>query len=1260
MILIDRIEIEIWGKKFDAKGNLPKLIAKLIRENTPKSTVLQVPSGSAVNMSGWDGIVKCEEDSGYVPQGISLWEIGANGNSSKANSDYENRKKDSLGFNKKEATYVFVTTAVWANKNEWVANKEKEGVWKSIKAYDSIDIAEWLENSQISSRWFSALANSHPYDGIYTAEEYWKMVSIGPKGQLPPKIVTAGRELESKELLEFLAGKPGLKAIKGSTKEEAIAFILASAMLDNIHSKEAFFSRSVVVDTEHNFHGLRMNKTSINLIAKLNVTGQLYVAAHDNGHHVLVPLGPDDKFGSQDIITLPRIDRDGQVEGLQEMGLTSEEAFRYSKEAGRDYTILKNLLGFVTDEGSWKHHPDVREIVPALLIGRWDEANEGDRIVIEKLSGKSYEKYSDKLYKWLEVEVPPLIKIGSSWRLTSPLDAWTYLSNQLSTRDFENLKECFLEVMREVNPKLEKQSNFEPMISLSSGKSLFSSWCREGFTQSMILIGLHGDKLKLHNNSKGQNWVDDIIKELLYDASGNLWVCRDAEMPLIAEASPRSFFEAAYHSLSLDDKPIMEMFKEEDNWMSPTSNHTGLLWALEGLAWMEEYIYDSSILLAKLSTIDPGGNLSNRPLNSLREIYKPWHYQTLASFENRMKILEQIIKNELETGWNLLSSMISEGWGAAFPTHKLRWRLFEKSFNQNYTYKEIYDTHSMVIDFMIKYFDYSEEKLIVLLKKSESNQLQPDDRTKVFSFIGANIGKIRIKGNTVWHALRKTLSNHRTSPNARWALTENQLKKYELLYQSLEPTDLIDKVMWMFDDPWPSFPEIARRKELSHDKRSNLIAEKRVEGLRKIYEVFGFDTARTLAQTVKEQWVYGNTMANIVNEESEILSLCEYLKGESKILNFIQGFIFKKSLLEGLDWAFDLYVKLKKRNYSEIELARVLIPLEQTSKVWNFVNQTELLTQKSYWGGIHPYFWGLTKEDMIFGVNKLMKVDRFISALDIAYHYPEKLPTAKLTEILEKAGTSQSAEDTRFDGNQVSHILEEIKTRNDIDQSVLINLEWLYLPFITSYMTSQKPTLLHRELSSQPDFFIEVLKWVYNSDNNESNGDMEDISEEAKSNRSRNAYELLHTWKTIPGVNDLGEIDEAYLWDWVEKVRKGSEKVNRLKVADMSIGKILAEYPEKKEPWPPNEICKIIETINTQSLKSGFSSATFNKRGSSSRGVFDGGNIERRHAEYFRAQASHIKTEFPNTAEILSSLAKGYEQDAIRMDESAERDKLDN
>ncbi|MBA7529425.1 hypothetical protein ES705_21623 [subsurface metagenome] len=191
-------------------------------------------------------------------------------------------------------------------------------------------------------------------------------------------------------------------------------------------------------------------------------------------------------------------------------------------------------------------------------------------------------------------------------------------------------------------------------------------------------------------------------------------------------------------------------------------------------------------------------------------------------------------------------------------------------------------------------------------------------------------------------------------------------------------------------------------------------------------------------------------------------------------------------------------------------------------------------------------------------------------------------------------------------------------------------------------------------------FFIDVLKCLYKSkDESINEKERKEIDENQIQNRARQVYELVNGWKKIPGVNEQGEINSEFLNNWISKVRELAEEHGRLDVADMQIGKLLAQYPEDKEIWPPNEICQIIETINTDSLKSNFSSATFNKRGSSTRGAFDGGDIERGHAEYFEKLSTKHRNKFPIVASILSRLAKGYREDAKRIDISAERDRLD-
>ena len=65
------------------------------------------------------------------------------------------------------------------------------------------------------------------------------------------------------------------------------------------------------------------------------------------------------------------------------------------------------------------------------------------------------------------------------------------------------------------------------------------------------------------------------------------------------------------------------------------------------------------------------------------------------------------------------------------------------------------------------------------------------------------------------------------------------------------------------------------------------------------------------------------------------------------------------------------------------------------------------------------------------------------------------------------------------------------------------------------------------------------------------------------------------------------------------KSRELAKEASRLEVADMQIGKVLAQYPENIPEWPQEIIFQIIEEINSDSLKSNYSSALFNKRGSS-------------------------------------------------------------
>ncbi|VFB14105.1 Plasmid maintenance system antidote protein [Bacteroides heparinolyticus] len=1259
MNLVTRNHLERWAETALSKSTLPYLISRLVRASTPTSTKINIPWGSATYIGGWDGIVNCETETAYVPQGISLWEFGTSSDcTAKANSDYDKRKNNPIGFEPSNSTFIFITPRLWKKKDEWIREKKAENHWKNVIVYDSIDLEQWLDRILSVSLWLASQdgIGAYPFEGIITADEFWEEWSIGPKGlRLFPEIIIAGREHEKKILQSVLLGEPKIVAIKASTKNEAIAFIIAAAQTFQDEEGGQFFSKTLVVNTEENFRGIVRNNinSTLNIIPRFDET-QPFNMAVSKGNHVLVPLGAGDDINLENTITLPTIDRDGQVDALIKSGILRENAERLSRESARNITILKKLLKFPQYKTKWYDNENIRDIIPALLLGRWDESFVGDIALIEKLSGQSYADYSAVLNKWRNFEESPIIQIGRTWRLTSPLDSWTNLAPQLTRNDFQNLQECFLIAFKIGNPIIEPE-NKDRFPTYFNNRRKYSDWSREGLVQSLILAGQIRDKLP--NIDNPQDWVDNIIFNLLNNASGEVWISIDKELPLIAEASPETFLKAVKKSLEKQEPEVMDMFKEEDGFFSKTSHHTGLLWALESLAWLPEYLRDVSLILLKFSRLDPGGNLSNRPINSITEIFKPWHYQTLAPFEYRMKVLKHITEKEKALGWSLLTRMLPGYHETAFPTHKMRWRMFDKNTNLPYTYKEIWDTHSAVIEMLITIFDNDEDKFSQLIE--ETPRLSHADRKRVLDWADEVYPNIQHEKKLAWETIRGILSHHRSHSNASWALPETELIRFEILYNKLQPTDIIHKYIWLFNEHFPKLPEGFRYDSENYDLQLKKIDELRRVAVEEWLKNFDLETVIGLRNKMQDHRTFGKILAPIVTTREDILLVCQCLRDRPEQVPFIHEFFNEKLATNGFIWIKALFGELQALGFDNKSLSNVLIPLNQNQQLWDFVASLDGEIQDEYWQNLQPHFPHLTNDEKAYGIKMLLGYKRFFSTIANAWLFPNVIPSELLVEMLKRVVTEEANENSHLAGCEVERIFEELDKRTDIERSTLLDLECLYLP-ILSRKVRRSPKIPEEELANNPEFFIDVLKLLYKSKNeNLSEEERKKLSSGEIQNGAERAYHLLHTWKRIPGMRDDNSIDENELNDWIQKVRLLAESVGRLEVADEEIGQVLARYLEDCPSWPEEKIFRIIEEINTYDLKRGYYLGQVNKRSFSTRGAFDGGDIEREKAVYFQKLENDFRFQYPNVAEIFKDIKKNYLAEAKRMDEEAERSRLE-
>lgn len=1245
MNLVTREHLERWADTPSSKSTLPYLISRLVRATTPTSTTVDIPWGSATYIGGWDGIVNCEAATAYVPKGVSLWEFGTNVDcKGKADGDYDKRKSDPLGFTPGDCAFIFVTPRLWTKKDEWIAAKKAENHWKDVIVYDSTDLEQWLDRAPAVARWFASWedVNACPFDGIMTADEYWEEWSTGPSNfSLLPECVIAGRETEKEKLLSALRGEPSLKWIKASTKSEATAFIIATLKTSSEDEAGRFFSRALVVDTEGNFREMSNNYDPPLILIPRFCDNQPFNVARKRGHHVLVPLGADEDL-VQDQIVLPRIDRDGQIESLIESGVPEDEAERFSRESGRDITILKEFLGFPPYRVKWNSQEDIRELIPALLLGRWNEAFTGDIELIEKLSGQKYNDYLTTLNRWKFFEGSPIIQSGKNWRLTSPLSLWRKLVSQLMERDLDSLRDCFSLAFKNGNPIIESQSIFS--------RRKYSNWSRGGLVQSLILVGQKGVS---SNSEDYQDWVDRVISDLLEGASGELWLSLDQELPLIAEAAPDAFLEAVKRSLENQQPEIMDMFREEDDFISKTSHHTGLLWALEGLAWLPEYLGEVSGILLKLSNLDPGGSLANRPINSFVEIFKPWHYQTLASFEERMQILERVA-NEEEFAWTLLIRMLPNGYNVAFPTHKMRWRLFDENTSLSYSYKEMEDTYSNVIAMLISIVDNDEDKISQLIRKVP--ELSVEHRKRILDWADEVLPTIKQEKVVIWKTIREILHRHRSVPGASWALPESELVRFESLYQKLEPTDIILRYTWLFDNK-PLIPEGDRYDTEEYEELQQRIDDKRKSAIEELRKSLDLGAIVELRDQVEDPQAFGRSLAQVITERDEILVVCQCLKDTKE--RFIHGFIREEFEANGFEWIKSLFQDLRGAGMDSRALSNILIPLNQNRDVWSLVSSQDEEVQKEYWENIDPYFCFISDDEGVFRVEMLLKHKNFVSAVDSASFCKNVIPSILLVKVLKGLLEENVSVPSSLLDYEVEQIFEELDKRTDVERSALLELERLYLP-ILSRDERRGAKVLEEELANNPNFFIEVLRCLYKStDESLLKKEQENLSEEEIRNRATRAFKLLNSWKKVPGTREDNSIDESELRDWVYKARALARTVGRLEIADEEIGKVLARYPEDSPSWPEEKIFRIIEEINSEKLEKGYFRELRRKRSFSVRGVFDGGSIERANAAYFEKLENDFRGKYPNVSKVFRRLKKYYLWDGKRMDENAEIDKLE-
>jgi hypothetical protein len=257
-----------------------------------------------------------------------------------------------------------------------------------------------------------------------------------------------------------------------------------------------------------------------------------------------------------------------------------------------------------------------------LLLSQFDERRDADLQAVGALASNGLTAVREILTRWSQEIDPPFRRVGNVWYLVSKEDAWAMLSRYVSKDDLGRFAKVAVDVLREVHPKFDLPPDQRWAASIHGKERQYSTTLLTGIADTIALLGALGGTVTMQGGVAPATVAERIVSDLFDSVAGD-WrggATLSHVLPLLAEGAPDTFLKVVDAQIANDEERVKTLFQDEGDAVFSSAAHTGLLWALEALAWSPEHLAYASRLLATLDRLDPGGRLMNRPRNSLRSI----------------------------------------------------------------------------------------------------------------------------------------------------------------------------------------------------------------------------------------------------------------------------------------------------------------------------------------------------------------------------------------------------------------------------------------------------------------------------------------------------------------------------------------------------------------------------------------------------------------------------------------------------------------
>jgi len=1260
--LITENELDAWVRAHarQAQECIVNLVGRLVECSCQDATRCRFQCGDSINQSGADGeLVTAGGFKPFVPAGKSYWEVGTGQDAKgKATKDYSARTRKVPESERKAATFIFVTPSSgrrgW-NQDEqlkWLEQQRAKKEWLGVEVIDGTRLIAWLRRSPAIDRWLAA--QIHPQAHHFkTLESRWaELAAVGQPRLMPSLFLHNRREARSKIEEVFSGARHQLMIDTHSPAQVADVVAACWAALEP-SAKAKVAGRCLIVSDRETWNEMTALRDPQILVADLDIRSddstapRLLGTACDSGHAVIVGTVPGGE-PHQDRVALPNPKAYHVQKDLEEAGYSQELARSLAQRSAGNLNALLRCLRGLPATPTWAQPPNGTDLAVAQLLGAWNERCEGDREIVEQLSGKAYGDWVRRIREISSQPGVPLTQRNGAWKFVERCEGWYALGRLLGDEHLNRMGGIAARVLGEQDPKFELPSDERHMAEIHGKVLNHSRLLRNGLAETLALLGSRPKALTSCTGGRPEETAADSVSEILAQADGVQWASLNDVLPLLAEAAPREFLNAVEEALKSDPCPFDEVFEQEGSGMTGWNYMTGLLWALESLAWDPGYLIRVIVILGRLAEKDPGGNWANRPANSMATILLPWLPQTCAPVPKRRVAVETLMKELPEVAWQLLLDLLPGKRQSSSGSYKPRWRvMIPDTWSSGFMPEEWFQQVSIYTDMAVRVVKRDLSKAPDLIKRYRD--LTGPSRRALLEHLGSDavLSAPEEKRLPIWNELADLVSKYRRHTEPEPNADRETIDEISRLADRLAPDSPHYRHQRLFRegdfDLYESTDDYEGQRRKLDNRRQQAVGE--------VYEAEGVAGVTKFTEAVDSPWRVGLAFGAVAPDAVDGQVLPSLLEPKSRDLaGFARGFVLGRFDGRGWPWVDQLDIS----RWTPEEKGQLFAYLPFVPEAWERVSRLGQEDESAYWRRTtaSPYH---ADKDLEVAVDRLLTHGRPHAAVRCFQRLCDKTESFDgqlAIRVLESVRDSSDAAES-LDPHAVIGIIKKLQNDPSTDPDEFWRLEWAFLPLLNGYHGAS-PKTLEQHLAERPAFFCSIIRSMCPSRKEESSAGENAEQQEGVAER---AYRLLWAWKTPPGSRKDGTYDGDALIDWVDKVKNACEQSGHLEIALERIGQVLIHVPPDPDGlWLHRSAAEILNSEDAEDMRVGFTIARYNLRGVHKRDPE--GLSERSLAAGYRDKADQLDSQrYYRLADSIRRLAELYEQEAERL---ASEDEFDD